>query len=621
MDKNTLIAIALSVLIIVAGFAIQAVFFAPDPVPEAVASSQPAPIEAQTSYNASTIPVTPSNIGSNITGSPGSITAVGKDPSITETRFETEVFDIIFDVETASIASMKLKKHLDEGVPVELVFKDSEEDSAFKLYFGYDTNTKADYGYNISRPDEHTIRFSRDFGIIGQDGKLQPETFNLTKTYVFSENDYLFELYIEMKNSVNEVIPLNYNGFAYTLAFEPQIGPEFYEEPDGRYKYRKFYTLEDGKKKEAKVKNEEYIVDSLFSWAALTGKYFTVIGIPDATDYTLRLNEGSTDIIPLTSSMKFSRPAMNSSMNTDVFRFYIGPQQTQHLALYNDAEDNGFGLKELQLDKAMDSSSWFGWLENVLKWLLAVFYRIVPNYGIAIILLTILIKVILFPITRKSYRSTAKMQALNPQISEIKEKYKDNSAKMNQEMSALYKTEKVNPMGGCLPMLLQFPIFIALYGLLNKHFELRGAVFIPGWISDLSSPETIWNFAPVNIPFVGSDLRLLPILYVATMVFSMKVSQSAASGTGSNANMTKIFTYVMPIMFFFILYNAPSGLILYWTVMNIFTVIQQRVTNSVQKHHKEEEQEKGTPKFKIVKKSNSNKTAGRNTQSKKNKKR
>jgi len=378
--------------------------------------------------------------------------------------------------------------------------------------------------------------------------------------------------------------------------------------------------LQDGKKKEAKVKNDEYIVDSLFSWAALTGKYFTVIGIPDATDYTLRLNEGSTETIPLTSSMKFSRPAMNSSMNTDVFRFYIGPQQKQHLASYNDAEDNGFSLKDLQLEKAMDSSSWFGWLENILKWLLAVFYRIIPNYGVSIILLTILIKVVLFPITRKSYQSTAKMQALNPQISEIKEKYKDNSAKMNQEMSALYKTEKVNPMGGCLPMLLQFPIFIALYGLLNKHFELRGAVFIPGWISDLSSPETIWNFAPVNIPFVGSDLRLLPILYVATMVFSMKVSQSAASGGGSNANMTKIFTYVMPIMFFFILYNAPSGLILYWTVMNIFTVIQQRVTNTVQ-HHKEEEKEKNAPKFKIVKKPNGNKAAGKKPQSKNNKKR
>ncbi|MBL7007088.1 MAG: membrane protein insertase YidC, partial [Spirochaetia bacterium] len=310
----------------------------------------------------------------------------------------------------------------------------------------------------------------------------------------------------------------------------------------------------------------------------------------------------------------------NSSMNTDIFRFYIGPQQKQHLSLYNNADTNGFGLKDLQLEKAMDSSSWFGWLENILKWLLAVFYRIIPNYGIAIILLTILIKVILFPITRKSYQSTAKMQALNPQIQEIKEKYKDNSAKMNQEMSALYKTEKVNPMGGCLPMLLQFPIFIALYGLLNKHFELRGAAFIPGWITDLSSPETIWNFAPVNIPFLGSDLRLLPILYVATMVFSMKVSQSATSGTGSNANMTKMFTYVMPIMFFFILYNAPSGLILYWTVMNIFTVIQQRVTNTVQQHHKEEEV-KNAAKFKIVKKPNGNKTAGKKPQSKNNKKR
>jgi len=620
MDKNTLIAIVLSVLIIVAGFAIQAVFFAPDPVTEVISSSQPATTTVQPSSTVSTIPVSPSNSVSNITGSPGSIAAVGEDPSVKEARFETEVFDIIFDAENASIASMKLKNHLDEGVPVELIFKDSAEDSAFKLYFGYDTETKADYGYYVSRPDEYTIRFTRDFGIIGQDGTMQPETFSLIKTYVFSESDYLFELYIEMKNSVNEVVPLNYNGFAYTLAFEPQIGPEFFEAPDGRYKYRKFYTLQDGKKKEAKVKNDEYIVDSLFSWAALTGKYFTVIGIPDATDYTLRLNEGSTDIIPLTSSMKFSRPAMNSSMNTDVFRFYIGPQQKQHLALYNDAEDNGFRLKDLQLEKAMDSSSWFGWLENILKWLLAVFYRMIPNYGIAIILLTILIKVVLFPITRKSYQSTAKMQGLNPQIQEIKEKYKDNSAKMNQEMSALYKAEKVNPMGGCLPMLLQFPIFIALYGLLNKHFELRGAVFIPGWISDLSSPETIWNFAPVNIPFVGSDLRLLPILYVATMVFSMKVSQSAASGSGNNANMTKIFTYVMPIMFFFILYNAPSGLILYWTVMNIFTVIQQRVTNSVQ-HHKEEEMEKSAPKFKIVRKPNGNKTAGKKPQSKNKKKR
>ena len=612
MDRNTVLAIVLSVIIIVVGFSIQSIFFAPETDTTAVESTSQAAPQTATTAEQAQVPVTasPQSAPSEISGTPGAIEALGDDPVISEFAFETEVFSIVFDADTASIDSMKLKKHLDEGNPVELIFNDETDESAFQHYFGYNTNSRTDYGYNVSRPDDMTVVFSRDFTIVGSDGNLLPEYFTFIKTYRFAPGDYLFELSIEIRNSVNEVIPLNYNGFAYTLGFGPQIGPSFYEEPDGRYSYRRFYTLEDGKKKEAKVKNDEFIVDTLFSWAALTGKYFTVIGIPDATQYTLRLSEGTTDVIPLTSHMNFSRPAISSSVNTDVFRFYIGPQQKQELALYNNASDNGFGLKNLNLEKAMDSSSWFGWLENILKWLLSIFYMVIPNYGVAIILLTILIKVILFPFTRKSYQSTAKMQALNPQIQEIREKYKDNSAKMNQEMSALYKKEKVNPMGGCLPMLLQFPIFIALYGLLNKHFELRGAVFIPGWISDLSSPESIWNFSPVSIPFLGSDLRLLPILYVATMIFSMKVSQSAtAQSAGSNANMTKIFTYVMPGMFFFILYNAPSGLILYWTVMNIVTVLQQTVTNRLRKSR--EEHHPGGSNLKIVKKPTTSKNNGK----------
>lgn len=599
MDRNTILAVILSVVIIIVGFSIQSIFFAPETdittveTVESVQSSETVTSETATSSQTNTDgPITS-------TGEPGSIAAVGEDPSVHSVSFDTEVFAIEFAADSGSISSMKLKKHLDNGVPVEMIFKDSEDQTAFKTYFGYDTTGSADFGYHVSRPDQYTIQFSREFGYVQEDGTVDPETFTLTKTYTFAANDYLFELSIELKNSVNEAIPLNFNGYSYTLAFEPQIGPAFYEDPDGRYSYRRFYTLADDKKKEAKVKNEEYVYDSLFSWSALTGKYFTVIGIPDATSYTLRLDQGSTDTIPLTSSMKYSRPAINSSLTQDIFRFYIGPQQKQELVKYNNPADNGFGLKDLQLEKAMDSSSWFGWLENILKWLLSVFYKIIPNYGIAIILLTILIKVILFPFTRKSFQSTAKMQALNPQMAEIKAKYKDNSQKMNQELSALYKKEGVNPMGGCLPMLLQFPVFIALYGLLNKHFELRGAVFIPGWISDLSSPESIWNFAPVNIPFLGSDLRLLPILYVGTMILSMKYSQSGAQTGGQTPGMGKMMTYFMPVMFFFILYNAPSGLILYWTVMNFFTVAQQLVTNKMRA--KKVEEEKKHPELKIVK--------------------
>ena len=172
------------------------------------------------------------------------------------------------------------------------------------------------------------------------------------------------------------------------------------------------------------------------------------------------------------------------------------------------------------------------------------------------------------------------MQALNPQMEELRARYKDNPTKLNQEMGELYKREKINPLGGCLPLLFQFPIFIALYGLLNKHFELRGAMFIPGWIEDLSLPESIINFAPVSLPLLGSDIRLLPILYGASMIFSFRINQT---GTPQSGMTGKFMMYGMPIMFFFMLYNAPSGLLLYWMIQNIISIGQQIYVNNKRK--------------------------------------
>ncbi|HUX20178.1 MAG TPA: membrane protein insertase YidC, partial [Spirochaetia bacterium] len=130
--------------------------------------------------------------------------------------------------------------------------------------------------------------------------------------------------------------------------------------------------------------------------------------------------------------------------------------------------------------------------------------------------------------------------------------------------------------GGCLPLLLQMPVFFALYYLLNSEFSLRGAVFIPGWITDLSQPESILHL-PFTIPLIGwTDIRLLPIIYVGTQLISSRLMQNPDVATSSNM---KMITYLMPVMFFFILYNAPSGLILYWTVMNILTVAQQMYMN------------------------------------------
>jgi YidC/Oxa1 family membrane protein insertase len=204
---------------------------------------------------------------------------------------------------------------------------------------------------------------------------------------------------------------------------------------------------------------------------------------------------------------------------------------------------------------------------------------LIPNYGVAIILLTLFTKVVFLPMTFKGSESTAKMAALNPKMAEIRARLKDKPEKMNQEIAALYKREKVNPLSGCLPMLLQLPIFFALYNLLNSHFELRGALFIPGWIPDLSAPESVLDFG-FTIPLVNwTSLRLLPLIMLGTQLLSSKFTQPAGAGQPQSGAQMKLMTYALPIVFLFILYDMASGLVLYWTVQNILSTAQQMYIN------------------------------------------
>jgi YidC/Oxa1 family membrane protein insertase len=148
---------------------------------------------------------------------------------------------------------------------------------------------------------------------------------------------------------------------------------------------------------------------------------------------------------------------------------------------------------------------------------------------------------------------------------------------MNAKMAEFYKQEGYNPISGCLPLLIQFPIFIAMYNLFNNHFDLRGAMFIPGWIPDLSVPESVFNFAPYRIPLLGwSDIRVLPFIYVGSQLLTGKITQTPDQQ--GNAQM-KMMLYIMPLMFFFILYNVPSGLTVYWIMTNILSLVQQLIIN------------------------------------------
>ncbi|MDD3902235.1 MAG: membrane protein insertase YidC [Sphaerochaeta sp.] len=588
MDKNTIIAIVLSVLVITVGMTIQTTFFTPEPTVQTQQTVQPV---ASSSDSATLAPAQNAFVSANLawdSNLPGSLVAVGEKGSSAKFTFSTKYFTIEFNPVGASVSSFRLNKHLEDGEPVELLFKGANGNDAFLMYPGSDkTNPiNANFRYSING---NKVTFSQDFEMLDKEGKQSGEPFTINKTYTFGDEDYLFQIEVNMKNSVNKAIPLSFENFAYTIAYEPQIGPSFTTAPNNNYNYRRFYIKEDGssKKTQVKMSNGSYITTKPLSWVALASKYFSVIAIPDATNYTVSLTEDSSEEIALESSIYLSRPSIKSSNQTDTFRFYAGPQLKGDMTIYNDASWNSFGVSNLQLEKALDSSSWLGWLETILKSILNWLYKIIPNYGVGIIILTFLLKLVLYPISKKGMESTAKMSALSPKMAEIKAQFADNPARQNEEIAALYKKEKINPMGGCLPMLIQFPILIAFYGLLNKHFELRGAMFIPGWIPDLSMPDTVFTF-PFTLPFLGNELHLLPIIYTVSMIFSMKITQNASTA-GSQQGMMKMMTYGMPLMFFFVLYSAPSGLILYWSVMNAISIFQQMYTNRKKKIQAEAE--------------------------------
>ena len=539
MDRNTIIAIVLSVIVITVGMTVNTVFFPP---------------EYTNTVTETTETIIPEDENKNI-----AVTATGSAGNTQPFTIETEAYSIGFDPAGASVDSIKLKNHKESttGEPVELILKDSSGKNAFLLYTGDD----------LSDPVDDYFNYTIEENVATENGSL-----------ITLVDFTLFKVNVSISSLDGSSIPLD----SYTLGYDPQVGPEFEDLSNSYGEYRRMYYKEADNNKRRNVTDFESgyaeITDPV-GWAAVAGKYFTVIGVPEnVASYTTELRQESDDsVLVQTNGFYFIRNGISGSTISDTYDYYAGPKLSSALDIYNVANNNTFSLTGLKLDEVLDSSSWLGWLQTILKWILNILYKIIPNYGVAIILLTILVKLIIQPLSKKGMDSTAKMAALNPKLEEIRTKYADNPEAMNAAMAKLYKEEGISPMGSCLPMLIQFPIFIALYGLLSTHYELRGAMFIPGWIPDLSVPDTVFTL-PFNIPFLGDDIHILPIIYTASMIFSMKITQTANTQSSQQGMMT-FMTYGMPIIFFFILYNAPSGLLLYWTVMNFISILQQIYVN------------------------------------------
>lgn len=305
--------------------------------------------------------------------------------------------------------------------------------------------------------------------------------------------------------------------------------------------------------------DEQNMFSGKIDWAGLGDQYFITTLVPDSSyDATIRLTLDPQKNLLDVQYFQKSKTLVPGTQRQHEFFLFLGPKR---MSVLKDFGGN--------LEKVIN----FGFFDVIAKpclWLMNFIHdRLIPNYGIAIILLTMLFKLIFWPLGTKSYKSMAEMKKLQPLMTEIREKYKDDKKKMNAEIMGLYRTYKVNPMSGCLPMVVQIPVFFAFYRMLYGSIELRHAPFF-GWINDLSAPDRLFAFnfsIPMMTPPYG--IPVLTIIMGATMFLQQKLSPPPGDPSQAKIMM------MMPLIFTFIFINFPAGLVLYWLVNNVLSISQQ----------------------------------------------
>jgi YidC/Oxa1 family membrane protein insertase len=297
-------------------------------------------------------------------------------------------------------------------------------------------------------------------------------------------------------------------------------------------------------------------------WAAVSNQYFATILAPQesggeqvwAMPVNIPLDNGQTALRAIQGAIELPGFSLQTGeTKTVTFHIYAGPKEFNRLArLPNDqAEIMNFG--------------WAKWVSELLLTVMNTLNAWVKSYALAIIIMTIIIRTLLWPLQNAATKSMRKMAKLSPIMNELREKYKDDPQRMNQETMKLYKEYGVNPFGGCLPMLVQIPIFFGFYGMLDKAIELRNSSFL--WVRDLSQPDTVFHLG-------GIPINILPLVMAATQLWQMSITPK----TGDPAQQ-RMFLF-MPLIFLFICYNYASGLALYWTVQNLFFVVQMYLTRN-----------------------------------------
>ena len=459
-------------------------------------------------------------------------------------RVSTDVLIAEVDTLGATLKSVELTKHKDSGDPT----KNFVLLGAAHRYEAQSGLT-GDAGPNHrtvwqAQPGERSLAPGKDavelrLSAVGKDG------LEVHKIYTFRRDSYVIDVALEMRNPGAAAVP-SYAYFQLTHDGKPDANGGSLVQSFAAQSYTGFAVYSDERKFEKVPPSDldkgkaSYLKQAGDGWLAFVQHYFVSAWLPApgvARDYVLEKRQDGS----YAGRVLVSTTVGAGAKAKVAVPLYAGPQEQRRLK----AAAPGFDL-------VVD----YGWL-TIIAWplfaVLEFFHRWSGNWGVAIILLTVLIKLLFFPLSATSYKSMAKMKLITPRLTKLREMYSHDRQKMNQAMMELYKTEKINPLGGCFPIVVQIPVFIALYWVLLAAIELRNAPFIL-WIKDLSALDPYY---------------VLPILMTATMVLQTRMNPTPPDPV--QAQVMKYMPFVFSIFFFFF----PAGLVLYWLVNNILSILQQ----------------------------------------------
>ncbi|MXW64801.1 MAG: membrane protein insertase YidC [Bacteroidetes bacterium SB0662_bin_6] len=517
--------------------------------------------------------------------------AVTRDTSLVaalagEARFitvDTDLYRAVFSTKGATLISFSLKEYrkFDQETPVQMV--DTTGSGALGIAFttprSHLVDTRALY-FDTSYEGD-TLHVGAEPAMLHFETGIQGGV--LRQTYTFHPGEYEIGLRVDQENaaafSTRE---------GYELIWTGAI-PFTENDTNEEAKAAGAYARSGGEVENVLLRKEDFGEQRLsgnVTWTAIKTRYFTSVMIPSSGTRGAELigeQTGEPGSEGFRQDYDMRLLMAQPEDGPDEFRLYIGPMEFYRI------NDYDLGLYDM-VDYGWD---FFEWITRPLARLVFIpaftfLAKFIPGYGYVIIVFAILIKLALYPLTKSSYKSMARMRELQPKMEVIKEKYGDNPRKQQEEMMKMYKETGVNPVGGCLPMLLQYPIIIALWLFLPQSIQIRQQGFL--WANDLSAPDVILNL-PFTIPFYGDFVAGFTLLMGISMIVQMRIQMTPSS----NPQM-KIITYVMPVMIFAIFNRFASGLSLYYLVYNVVTAVQQKVINRHIADAKEEENGEPAPK-------------------------